>query len=130
MVPYDACLSNAGAILPKKKKVKKLFSTCFCRLYIYTQPTYLHYPSHSTQRQQNMIFLQALMKHSPRNSTFWIIKPTSTHFKELKSYTICYLKIMESNQKSIRKILKHLEIKQHTSKQSVGQTMCLSKETF
>lgn len=57
MVPYDACLSKAGAILLKKRKEKEsqLYLTCTYRLYISRHPT------HSItyliqQKQQNMGF--------------------------------------------------------------------------
>ena len=44
MVPYDACLSKAGAILPKRKKEKKFSLSYTCRLYISRLPIHFHHP--------------------------------------------------------------------------------------
>lgn len=58
MVPYDACLSKAGAILPERRKEKEsqLYLTCTHRLYISRQPTHFHHPPHSIKTAKYAFF--------------------------------------------------------------------------
>ena len=70
------------------------------------------------QQQQNKHSSQVHMEHSPRQTTFWVIKHTQTNLKETIQCLLPDHNGMEL-EVSTRKIAgmpKYVEIKQHTSK--------------
>ena len=95
MVPYDACLSKAGAILPKKKEKVKYTQ------HVLADYTYLVYSFplltsfHPTISEY--AFFSSTQGTFTKREHVWIIKQTSTNLKELKSYRVSSLTVMELN---------------------------------
>lgn len=61
-------------------------------------------------------FFQVPTEYRQRQNMSYVIKQNLTNLKELNSYRVVFLSLMESNEKSVtdnRTISKHLETKKH-----------------